>query len=160
METKKCLRCDRTLPVSEFTVNRARADGLQGYCRECMKTYRKEHYKNNKQPYLDRAKDRNNKIRASTRKELVSYLKENPCVDCGESDIRVLQFDHKEPTQKTRSISDMVRRATAWKTILLEIEKCQVRCANCHMKRTAIQFGWWMDKLEVVEDEDMQDIGI
>lgn len=153
METKECLRCDRRLPVSEFSVNRARKDGLQGYCRECMKTYRREHYENNKQPYLDRAKDRNNKIRASTRKELLAYLETHPCVDCGESDVRVLQFDHREPLQKTRTISDMVRRATAWKTVLLEIEKCEVRCANCHTKRTCIQFGWWLDTIEVVEDE-------
>ncbi|MBB4986514.1 hypothetical protein GGE06_007482 [Streptomyces sp. SFB5A] len=118
-----------------------------------MKTYRREHYNRNKQPYLDRAKDRNNKIRASTRKELLTYLAEHPCVDCGELDFRVLQFDHREPTQKARTISDMVRRATAWNTVLLEIEKCDVRCANCHVKRTAVQFGWWMDKLDVIDDD-------
>jgi hypothetical protein len=25
-----------------------------------------------------------------------------------------------------------------------EIEKCDVRCANCHTRRTAHQFGWWV----------------
>ena len=36
METKKCPRCGRVLPLSEFNKNSKNKDGLQGYCRECQ----------------------------------------------------------------------------------------------------------------------------
>lgn len=130
------------------------------HCNECQKQYRRDHYNNNKQPYLDRAKERNNRIKRSTRVHLVGYLKSHPCVDCGESDIRILQFDHREPTTKKATISFMVSHAYSWKTVLSEIEKCEVRCGNCHTKRTIVQFGWWMDKLEVIEDDDGENIGM
>lgn len=37
METKRCYKCGRTLPVTEFYKNRAMKDGLQTYCKDCTK---------------------------------------------------------------------------------------------------------------------------
>jgi len=31
-----------------------------------------------------------------------------------------------------------------WGTILKEINKCVVRCANCHLRKTAQEEGWFM----------------
>lgn len=36
-------------PTSEFGHNCTRADGLQGYCRECWKLYQQAHYRHNSQ---------------------------------------------------------------------------------------------------------------
>lgn len=30
-----------------------------------------------------------------------------------------------------------------WARVWEEIQKCEVRCANCHRRRTAKQFGWY-----------------
>lgn len=30
-----------------------------------------------------------------------------------------------------------------WNSIVEEIVNCGVRCANCHRRRTTIQFGWY-----------------
>lgn len=65
------------------------------------------------------------------------YLQLHPCVDCGETDVLVLEFDHKDPGTKTYSISDLIRRASALTRIKNEIDKCDVRCANCHRRRHA-----------------------
>jgi hypothetical protein len=33
-------------------------------------------------------------------------------------------------------------RGYPWTTVENELAKCQVRCANCHRRRTAVQFDW------------------
>ena len=74
---------------------------------------------------------------------VLEYLKENPCIDCGETDPIVLDFDHVNRKEKYRSIALMIRRATALNKIIEEISKCVVRCANCHRRKTSKELGWF-----------------
>jgi len=67
---------------------------------------------------------------------------EHPCIDCGESDIRVLEFDHVRGEKKA-NIGDMAGANIAWQRIEAELAKCVVRCANCHRRKTASDFGWY-----------------
>lgn len=64
---------------------------------------------------------------------VLSYLAAHPCVDCGEDDPVVLEFDHVQ-TDKVASISDLVHKGYKLELIVAEIEKCEVRCANCHRR--------------------------
>lgn len=58
------------------------------------------------------------------------------CVDCGYKEHAVaLQFDHIGDDKKM-NVSDMIRSDYSWITILQEIGKCEVRCANCHAVMT------------------------
>lgn len=41
METKLCTKCGKTKPISEFGLNKSKKDGLQSYCKECVKEYKK-----------------------------------------------------------------------------------------------------------------------
>src|SRR5207248_6881904 len=43
---------------------------------------------------------------------------------------------------KAGYVSRMVQKGFAWTTILSEMSKCDVVCANCHRLRTARQFRW------------------
>lgn len=98
--------------------------------------YYKEWYQRNKEVHKANASARRAAIAAQNRLELVLYLGKHPCVDCGETDIIVLQFDHVRG-KKRGNISEMISGGFPWKTILSEIEKCEVRCANDHLRRTA-----------------------
>ena len=75
-------------------------------------------------------KDRKN-YKSRNRQIVIDYLKTHPCIDCGNSDIRVLEFDHVRG-DKLGNISHAVHRV--WKTekLLNEISKCEIRCCNCH----------------------------
>ena len=59
------------------------------------------------------------------------------CADCGYKDHpQALQFDHIDDNKKN-SVSNLIRSDYCWETILKEIRKCEVRCANCHAVMTA-----------------------
>ena len=61
----------------------------------------------------------------------------NGCIDCGYKEHAVaLQFDHINDDKKA-SVSNLIRSDYSWITILKEIEKCEIRCANCHSVITA-----------------------
>lgn len=73
-----------------------------------------------------------------------NYLLSHPCVDCGEADPKVLDFDHREPADKTAAVSRMLSGTLSWSKVLNEISKCDVRCSNCHRRKTAHQLGWYV----------------
>lgn len=73
------------------------------------------------------------------------YKLSHPCVDCGESDPVVLEFDHIDAATKIDSVGRMAEKPLAINNIKREIEKCRLLCCNCHRRRTARQFGWYRD---------------
>jgi L-lysine 2,3-aminomutase len=77
----------------------------------------------------------NRRRKRQLQEQVLAYLWEHPCVDCGETDPVVLDFDHLR--DKIANISLMVLRKRPWAVILEEIAKCEVVCANCHRRRTA-----------------------
>lgn len=63
------------------------------------------------------------------------------CIDCGyAAHAAALQFDHIENNKKS-NVSDLIRSDYAWNTIQQEIDKCVIRCANCHAVITAQRRG-------------------
>lgn len=133
---KQCTRCGRS--DVQFGKNKSQPDGLQLYCKECNKLACRAYYANSP---ARRAKisEYKKRVTAACREYVIQYLKTHPCVDCGESDIIVLEFDHLR--DKRASIADMMHGRCALKTIKAEIQKCEVRCANCHRRKTAKQLG-------------------
>lgn len=64
-----------------------------------------------------------------------SYKAAHPCIDCGEADTIVLDFDHVTG-EKKGTINQMKNRDMPLERIIEEIEKCEIRCANCHRRAT------------------------
>jgi hypothetical protein len=103
----------------------------------------KSHYERNTAYYTKKARARNSAIKQEIQYQLLMYLSTHACVDCGESDPVVLDFDHIDKGNKSASVADMLKDRRSWSTIEIEIAKCEVRCANCHRRRTAKQFTWY-----------------
>jgi hypothetical protein len=139
---KHCSGCDQDLDVNNFSWNN-KAKGIhQRWCKECLRQANKVHYQNNSQIYKNRATERNTRVIAKNRQRIHDYLTAHPCIDCGNTDVRCLEFDHVRSSKKA-SISKLLVSATPWEIIEAEIEKCEVRCANCHRIKTSERFGWW-----------------
>jgi len=65
-------------------------------------------------------------------RQLIHQIKvQSGCADCGIRDPRVLDFDHVEGA-KHYEVSFLTSGAYSLESILREINKCVVRCANCH----------------------------
>ena len=73
---------------------------------------------------------------------VIDYLSKHPCIDCGEDDIIVLEFDHVDRATKEFNVSKAVRDGTKLPRLIEEINKCVVRCANCHRRKTYAEMGY------------------
>src|SRR6185437_10056341 len=135
MPTKYCRGCAQVRDIEDFNWKDKNAGLRQSKCRSCTIKSSQAHYKKNKQTYVDRAHSRNDRVYKNNTQLLHEYLSAHPCVDCGCNDFRVLEFDHIKGKKKG-DISSMVINGYSWITILVEIAKCEVRCANCHRIKT------------------------
>ncbi len=98
---------------------------------EVQKAYIRQHHEKNRDK-----KRETNKLNVQRNKEFVKeYLESHPCVDCGEADPIVLEFDHVRG-EKLFNICDGVRYRRSIENLQIEINKCEVRCANCHRRVT------------------------
>lgn len=107
-------------------------------CKVCTRAGTKAAYYAKRAYYLRRITKRNQALIGVKQRYLLEYLTHHPCVDCGEQDPIVLQFDHVRG-KKQWAVSEMVHRWMSPRAIIAEIAKCKVRCANCHARRTAIE---------------------
>jgi hypothetical protein len=141
---RRCPRCETDHPATEFAKSGVDRQGnlrLSSYCKACNREYQRDHYKANSSSYKERANEWRREHRNTIYGNVMAYLVAHPCVDCGEADPIVLQFDHVRGN-KVAAIASMIRMCRTWAAIAAEIEKCAVRCANCHTRKTAKQMGW------------------
>lgn len=109
-----------------------------------QKDYARKHYLANKKLYLKRAKAGKKKSIYRNREYVFDILKNSACVDCGEDNPVVLEFDHDKSQRKRGAISNLISHAVSIKVLKTEISKCMIRCANCHRIKTAQEENWWI----------------
>jgi len=147
---KYCSGCGQTKPLDEFSRDRRHKDGLYFRCRECKNEAQRTRpgRRTYQQSPLGRAAQaryrakraagvlEGGRARVRRTQEHLNQIKlERGCIDCGYRKYLVaLDFDHRDPSQKLRPVSGLLN--SAWEVIQEEIDKCDVRCANCHRIRT------------------------
>jgi len=89
------------------------------------------------------SRQRHRMIDAVRRKPVWEFIKSHKdgksCHDCGiDWPYYVLEFDHRDPTEKSFTVSVMINshwREEKWPIIAEEIGKCDLVCRNCHVIR-------------------------
>jgi len=130
--TKFCATCQRHLPVSCFFLRKESGPGKRrSPCKECMRTRNRARH-----PAIYAGVQA---LKDSKYLFVFCFLARHPCVDCGEGDFRVLDFDHIDPNDKSEigGVAQLLWRNCSLKRIKAEIEKCEIVCSNCHRIRTA-----------------------
>ena len=136
--TKICDLCKVPQSLFAFNRNRHKSDGLNSICRSCSNANSKRYYRQNAEKHKAVVKVRRFRVITGNRKQLRDYLLTHPCVDCDEDDPDVLEFDHVRGIKRTE-VTKLASCGAAWSTVEAEIAKCEVRCANCHRRRTRKQ---------------------
>jgi len=123
---KTCSLCGVAKSVSEFHRNGVSKGKprLRSCCKVCSKP-------------IDRKKAAASK--SIYRQAKLDALKEG-CTDCKNTDIRVLEFDHRPGVEK---LFDIGGDPKGLNKLLEEIAKCDVVCANCHRIRTIERGQHW-----------------
>lgn len=116
---------------------------LASYCRECQREYGRADYIKNKAAYVAKAKRNGDRYKLEMYEWLLAFFKTHSCIDCGEKDPVVLDFDHRNGAEKEAEVFVLVSRLKRYEAAKREIEKCDVRCANCHRRKTAKEQNWY-----------------
>lgn len=142
MLTRFCNGCKQERSLQDFHWKNKERQIRQSQCRFCSAKRSQEHYQNHKREYVLRARKGNKRSLHRNRVRLTEYLSAHPCVDCGCSDIRVLDFDHVRG-EKINEVTRLIQENASWRTIEAEIAKCEVRCGNCHRIKTIERGRQW-----------------
>lgn len=135
-----CTACGLDKQPDDFYYKNKEKGKRDTQCKVCVNAYRKEHYKKNSAVYKARSRRQDTQYKTRNVTNIISYLETHHCVDCGEADPLVLEFDHRDRKAKQHTIARMIG-IHSWEKIIKEIEKCEVRCANCHKRKTVKQLG-------------------
>jgi hypothetical protein len=131
---KTCARCRRERPLSDFPLRRKDGAKRYGHCRECKAAYQRQWYERNRDRHIENVSAIRRELRRK-HAEIVAREKSRPCADCGVTyPPYVMDFDHVRG-KKIREIAVM-RGSVSTQTLMAEIAKCEVVCANCHRIRT------------------------
>lgn len=146
----QCSICKDPKPKNSFYKRKNRPKGIASACKACSKLRTDNYIKNNKEKrkqtvrkWVNKNTDRMrehwrkyNKNNSDKLYALMISLKQNPCMDCGNSFPHyVMDFDHRDPATKHHCVS-RVNKFRTEKKLLEEIAKCDLVCSNCHRIRT------------------------
>jgi hypothetical protein len=126
-------------PLSDFEKNKVNRDGYNTICKSCRRITVRQRRTND--PSVDERSHACKQLGISRNRDYIyNFLQDKSCLDCGEARWQVLEFDHVRG-DKLQSISWMVCRGFSLTNIQSEINKCDIRCGNCHRIKSTKELG-------------------
>ena len=139
---KRCPRCQQQKQIDEFYCRDSSTGAPTSYCKSCQSAYCKAHYVRHRSSH-NRRRYRNKRACVRRNREyMLQHLRGAPCVDCGERDPVVLEFDHVSG-DKITEVCLLAWSGCSLSQLRREMLKCEVRCANCHRRKTARERRWY-----------------
>lgn len=135
---RRCGRCQESKPLDDFAWRRKARGQRDNYCRPAVLRTSRSTIGLIGGDISTRPR-RKKALVAERLVYLMAFLAEHPCVDCGEGDPVVLESDHLRDKEFCIGKGFWDR---SWQSVLDEIAKCEVVCANCHRRRTARRGGF------------------
>ena len=129
---KICSKCGVEKHLDDFANKNGKKESR---CKACKNAYYREYWK--RPGTWDKHRERlksNKQAQIEDNHKLVVDRLASGCVDCGEQDIRVLEFDHLPEYEKLANVSNLMSGSR--NKLIEEMNKCDVVCANCHKRRT------------------------
>ena len=142
---KQCATCGEFKNESEYNWRNKLLGKRWGTCRDCQKRQKNDWYAKNKDTHKENVYARKLDKKEEARSFIYDYLSTHYCIDCGEADPVVLEFDHVRGNKRL-TISKMVGDGYSVRLIKKEIGKCEVRCRNCHVRKTHREQGSFRDQ--------------
>ena len=103
--------------------------------RPSQRPFNVAYYARNRAQEIERVR-----VRQDATVEFLRGLRRVPCADCGGTfEPYQMDFDHRDPAQKSFQVTDGRAMLMNRERLLAEIAKCDIVCANCHRIRTDSQ---------------------
>jgi len=154
LKIRICKICKEEKPIEGFgfftykTVDGVVHTSIRWTCKECIYAKQMKH-EETQIAYRDANKEKialyykNKEIKKNTiqtkirwrnnKKMAIKYLG-RICMDCkGIFPDCVFDFHHRDPLMKTATIGSLITHS--WEKIKIELDKCDLLCANCHRIR-------------------------
>lgn len=112
MKTKKCSTCNLEYPIDMFYRCGKTKKGVQRYsneCKECRKSREIKRY-------------------YELKDDILPYKR--ACTHCGVEKPYLIEFHHKNPSEKEFIISHWRKKSRF--ELIAELKKCDPLCRNCH----------------------------
>ena len=155
IEMKVCKRCGDEKPITSFRTTRCNGKLYRrNPCQACAsRAWRSRH------PALaklntDRSEAKYRSYKWVRKWKLMLHIGQTACKDCGEQDIRVLAFHHRDPSTKLFTISYGAGHCYSFSKMTEEAKKCDLLCHNCHIKGHSGNFEVIMESLKSVSESE------
>lgn len=133
MNTKKCNKCNKTLPLDQFAKRSAAKDGYRNECKKCHNQYFREYFDNKEN--MAKQVNRVDKNKKQYRWKFKQYKLSKGCAICGyKKCAAALSFHHLNGELKKINLSKATRHSFSQEKINEELKNCILLCANCHME--------------------------